>query len=134
MNLEEATMNELIKYESVHILEEMSSPGPAYRGYRFFVYGGEGRYPHMHITKNGKTVCCPRLDCLDYWHKEKFKKCDSNLREILYEYMKMPYRNRKFHGTNWDYLVDAWNGNNTCHEMSEDLEMPDYSKIPIESK
>lgn len=133
-NLNEELTKRLIEndeYNSIHKLEEMASTGPDYKGYRFFVYGNEGNNPHFHVVKDKQTVCCIRLDCVGYWHENKFPKCNSSLRDIIIEHLQRPYRVEKFGINNWEYLVQAWNNDNPDHLMSEDMQMPDYIKLEL---
>lgn len=131
-NYKEAIVDEIIKdneYNKIHKLEEMASTGLGYNGYRFFVYGGEGNNPHFHVVKDKQTICCIRLDCVEYWHENKFPKCDSKLRDIIIEHLTSSYRVSKFNITNWEYLVQAWNNDNPDHTMPEDMQMPNYKNL-----
>lgn len=47
----------------------------------------------------------------------------------MIDFLSQSFGRKKFSGTNWEFLVLSWNINNSDIEISDDLEMPDYSKL-----
>ena len=98
--------------------------------------------PHFHIRLPDSCNVAIYFDKAEYLYPLSRKLTEEEI-QILIKYL-----SRKCEGkyvkaiagdrTNWEYLIHAWNNENTggswCYyqekeEVSEDLEMPDYSKL-----
>lgn len=125
---------EIKDYAEMRLLGEMSRIG--YLGsYEIYIRTDDpGKIPHMHIwdrnSKGEKFHTYVRLDRAEYFHHTgKEDTLDSKQRKELVNFLKKPYKNKKFNGTNWEYLLIQWNENNSDIEIDIDSKMPDYSQL-----
>lgn len=83
-----------------------------------------GKIPHFHFIGDGLDGCI-RIGKAKYFphghHKSKL-----NTKQIrkLVKFLKSNHRNSNV--SNWRYLLDLWNTNNSDVELSDDYPMPDY--------
>lgn len=124
-----ATTETLIENE---VLEEMATIGE-YKDCVYRIYGNEGNIPHFHILKNNKTIQCVRIDKAEYFtHNGKYTyELNSGERKALIKFLNSKHFN-KYPETNWVYVVNQWNLENKNYPISDDLDMPDYTKLKFD--
>lgn len=90
-----------------------------------------GNIPHFHVldanSLGREFETCIRFDSNRYFHHHgKEGVLNSKQRRKLVDFL-----NQELMGgwTNWSYMVDSWNRNNSSQELPKDLEMPDYTTI-----
>lgn len=128
-------MKEIINedFDTYDYLGEMAKIG-TFNNIEIFVRTNDpGKIPHFHfIDKNKKkdNEGCIRIDCPEYFdHEGKTLHLNSSQKKEMIDFLSQPFGRKKFSGTNWEFLVLSWNINNSDIEISDDLEMPDYSKL-----
>ncbi len=93
-----------------------------------------GSIPHVHVRdKNNwkRFHCCVKLETAEYFpHGNKVSEFNSQERKLFAEFMESLISKRKFNGTVWDYCTLEWDANNSKYEISDDVERPDYRKLP----
>lgn len=110
------------------VLEEMATIGE-YKGYVYRLYGDDGNIPHFHILKDNKTIQCVRIDKAEYFtHSGKYT-YELNSEEIK---ALIKFLNSRYPVTNWVYVVNQWNLENKNYQISDDLDMPDYTKLKFD--
>lgn len=113
---------------------EMAKVGRTESGLEIIVRSNDpGKLPHFHIidtNKNSNNEGCIRIDEPYYFdHNGKAMHLNSTQRKELIAFLSEPFRKPKFNGTNFEYIVQLWNINNSDVEIDDDIEMPDYSKL-----
>ena len=118
-------------YEN-EILEEMATIGK-YGKYTYRIYGNEGNIPHFHILKDNETIQCVRLDEPKYFtHNGKYTyTLNKKERTDLIDFLNEKHFD-KYDITNWEYVVSQWNLENNKYIVSDDLQMPDYTKLKLD--
>lgn len=90
-----------------------------------------GNVPHFHIMDSGSLgnefETCVRFDSNRYFHHHgKEGVLNAKERKKLVKFLKAELGNG---WTNWNYMVDAWNRNNSHLKIDPNTPMPDYSVI-----
>lgn len=118
------------------VLDEMAvSVGIPQSGYLVYVNTNDsGNIPHFHyvdLESNGKDFNVSiRIDVAQYFkHKRKMNNLSAEQKICLQEFLASSFAKKRFHGTNWDYIVMMWNMNNSGIVVDEDLAMPDYRNL-----
>ena len=92
-----------------------------------------GYVPHMHLRDKmtrgqqfHSRVCLTKAE----YAPEEGKKdlLNTHQKKDLVHFLKQPHR-KKGEMTNWQYLLTAWNDNNSKVTVDEDQPMPDYMKL-----
>lgn len=114
-------------------LGEMAKVG-TFNNIEIFVRSNDpGKVPHFHfIDKNKKknNEGCIKIKVSEYFdHEGKLLHLNTSQRKEMIKFLKQPFIKKKFLGTNWEYLVQLWNINNSDVEIDDDQEMPDYSEL-----
>jgi len=132
-------MNNLYKsLQEQQELYEIARIGFTNDSYEVYVNTDDGGdIPHFHYRKKGtwEGHTCIRLDKPEYFqHGDKQATLNSKQRKELVKFLQSkPTRTTRF-STNWEYLLDAWNANNSNVEIPVDLIMPDYNKLSSKEK
>ena len=116
-----------------HALLEMARVGK-FDVYTVNIHGGEGRHPHFHfINKEKKIEGCIRLDIPEYFkHDGKDDILSSKERKQLIKWLNSNHSGYLKLGVElsiYKYMCILWNDNNPDY-IYNDLEMPDYTKLP----
>ena len=128
----------MFKIEKDDLLNEMAYKIGIVGDYLIYVNSDDaGNIPHFHIVDEGTRGkgkkgfhCCIKIEKAEYFnHGNKQDKLNSNERKELMEFLRSPFRNPKYNGTNWEFIKDTWNDNNSKMNVSEDCKMPDYTKL-----
>lgn len=125
---------------NLKFLDEMAYKiGVTESSYLIYVNSDDsGFIPHFHYvdeTSRGKDKkkgfhTCIRIKESEYFHHTgKEGVLNTKQRKELAEFMKQPFRNPKFNMTNWEFIVQSWNDNNSNETVDENQEMPDYTKL-----
>lgn len=115
-------------------LYEMARIGFTNDSYEVYVNTDDpGDIPHFHYRKKttweGHT--CIRLDKPEYFkHGNKQATLNAKQKKELIEFLNSKPIKTNRYDTNWEYLLDTWNINNSNVEISTDTKMPDYTKLP----
>lgn len=91
-----------------------------------------GNIPHFHIVDKstlGKEFhTCIEIQTNKYFHHTgKEDNLNSKQRKELNDFLKSKHRNRSL--SNWMYLLQIWNDNNSNIEVDELQTQPDYTDI-----
>ena len=114
------------------VLSEMSRIG-FIGNYEIFIRTDDpGKYPHFHIwdreTRGQKFHTCVRLDDAKYFHHTgKEGVLNSKERKSLVAFLKLKHKYLEI--SNWMYLINEWNNNNSDVELDMNLLMPDYLNL-----
>ena len=113
-------------------LNEMATIGSPCKGLVIMIRTNDGgNIPHFHImdeaTLGWQFETCIRFDSNKYFHHHgKEGVLNSKQRKQLMQFLSEDIG----HGwTNWNYMVDFWNRNNSEMKLDPNIEMPDYSFI-----
>ena len=100
--------------------------------YEIWIYTNDpGDKPHFHI-KNAQTgfsscilICKPEY----FEHEGKEDKLNHKLKKSLVYFLNS--KNKRKSRTNWEFLCDSWEANNSTMELPDDIyeNMPDYMKL-----
>ena len=113
----------------------MAIVGTFETGFSLYVHNNDnGDRPHFHMRKNDINVC------IELERPEYFRQGDAHESGVLDEEEKQDLielfqtvvdieKFKKAGITVWDMMCITWNWNNPDNEVSDDLEMPDYSKL-----
>lgn len=96
-----------------------------------------GNIPHFHMVdsnsrgtnKKGFHTCIEIKDAKYFHHNGKEDVLDTKLRKQLQVFLQKPFRNNKFKMTNWEFIKEAWNDNNSNMNVPEDCKMPNYLEL-----
>ena len=114
-------------------LLEMARIGFTNDSYEVYVNTDDpGDIPHFHYRKKGtwEGHTCIRLDKPEYFqHGDKQATLNSKQKKELVNFLKSKPLKAKRFDTNWEYLINEWNANNSNIEIAEDTKMPDYNKL-----
>lgn len=121
-------------YDGFHILDEMALVGVTDSNIEIYIYTNDGgKIPHFHfrdLDKNRDNEGAIKLTSAEYFKHGKYKaELNSKQRKDLVEFLMSKRHNKRYSGTNWNYIVDMWNDNNSDVYLDEDTEMPDYRNI-----
>lgn len=66
-------------------------------------------------------------------HGGKYEKrlTNSQIKKLMMFLNSTYKKNKRFIGTDWEYVVMIWNGNNSKMNIDEDTPMPDYTKLNV---
>lgn len=81
--------------------------------------------PHFHYVHKDGFVTTIRMDKEEYLNTSKTLSNDE--KGVLQDFLEMPFKNQKFFGTNWDFLVMSWNMNNDI-QLDEEQKL-DYRNL-----
>lgn len=129
MDIQQATINELLKHQNKHILKEMAEIARINK-IRLCVYAKEGYIQHFHIyTPNGNSACLRFKENAYFPHdKSKDKLEDDELKQVV-KLLKMQNEDYPEY-TNWQVAIKVWNRNNAQDnekkKLETDLKMPNY--------
>lgn len=114
-------------------LLEMARIGFTNDSYEVYVNTDDpGDIPHFHYRKKGtwEGHTYIRLDKPEYFqHGDKQATLNSKQKKELVNFLKSKPLKAKRFDTNWEYLINEWNANNSNIEIAEDTKMPDYNKL-----
>lgn len=114
-------------------LYEMARIGFTNDSYEVYVNTDDlGSIPHFHYRKQGSWEghTCIRLDKAEYFlHGDKQATLNAKQKKELIMFLQSKPTRKTMYATNWEYLLDAWNTNNSNVEISTDSSMPDYTKL-----
>ena len=114
-------------------LFEMARVGYTNDSYEIYVNTNDsGNIPHFHYRKSGNwdDHTCICLESAQYFHHgNKQAVLNKSQRKELVDFLKAKPTKAPLYDTNWRYLVDAWNMNNSKVNVDSNLEMPDYMKL-----
>lgn len=118
----------------IHKLDEMARVGFTKNNIEILIYTDDpGKIPHFHFfdrNKDKDNEGCIRIDKPEYFnHNGKDLKLNSSQRKELIDFLKSDHKGKRFNGTNWEFIVQMWNDNNSDVEMDEDTPMPDYKLL-----
>ena len=119
-------------------LFEMARIGFTNDSYEVYVNTDDpGNIPHFHYRKKGSWEghTCICLTKPEYFHHGD-KQASLNkkqIKELINFLNSKPIRTSRYN-SNWEYLLDAWNMNNSNINIPEDYPMPDYSKLSTKDK
>lgn len=117
-----------------HLLLEMALVGRFTNRLEAYVHTNDpGKFPHFHIrdivTRGREFHCCVKILVPEYFvHGKKRDKLNGADKAALIEFLNGPHR-RFTEYTNWAYLVNEWNINNSELIVPDDAPMPDYSLL-----
>lgn len=92
------------------------------------------KYPHFHyvdsITKGDNFSTCIKIDKEEYLNHQinRNDKLTEKQRTNLQEFLNSNFKDDRFKGTNWDYIVALWNMNNTI-QVDESKPIPNYETL-----
>lgn len=121
--------------EKQQLLTEMARVG-FFSDFEVWVHTDDpGKIPHFHVwDKNsggGLFHTCVKILSAEYFHHNgKEDVFNTKQKKELVEFLKAKPKKSKWHPTNWDFVLTTWNSNNSDVDVPEDLEMPDYTKLP----
>lgn len=108
--------------------------------YEIFVNTDDaGNIPHFHfrcIDDWSKFHSCIEIARAEYFsHGSKQDKLNSKQRKELQKFMCEPTNSRFYHEdgsriNNWEYICELWNLNNSDVQLDDNIEQPDYTKLP----
>lgn len=111
--------------------------------YLYIRINDAGNVPHFHFRdlscsdreiRSGKADGTIKLLEPEYFpHGGKYEKKlkNSQIKELI-KFLNKPFTKfKRFTGTNWEYIVSMWNGNNSVMNIDEDTPMPDYTKLNV---
>ena len=114
-------------------LFKMARVGYTNDSYEIYVNTDDsGNMPHFHYRKKGSWEghTCICLEKSEYFHHEKKQAVlNKKQRKYLIDFLKAKPAKAPLYDTNWRYLVDVWNMNNSNVYVDSNLEMPDYMKL-----
>ena len=122
-------------------LYEMASIGTIKDDYEVRVYGKEGSIPHFHVTKgpgeHPTEECCICIRECKYFDHDSVKNNDKNVKDLrlnkdLLKRMIVMLNEPAGMGiTKWQSVILMWNLQNPgeYRQVSDDQEMPDYTKL-----
>jgi len=93
-----------------------------------------GNIPHFHVwdknSKGGLFHTCVKIETPEYFHHTgKEDIFNSKQKKELVEFLQAKPLKSHWHPTNWDFIITLWNANNSKAEVSEDQDIPDYTKL-----
>lgn len=93
-----------------------------------------GNIPHFHVwdknSKGGLFHTCVQIEKPEYFHHSgKEDVFNFKQKKELMEFLQAKPMKSRWHPTNWDFIITLWNANNSKHEVSDYLEIPDYTKL-----
>lgn len=132
---------ELIKrLDNFEILEEMAyRVGTTTDIYMIYVNSDDGgKIPHFHYVdaismgkdrKKGFHTCIKITEASYFKHGNHTDELNSSQKKALHQFLSKPFKQSNFHITNWEFIVAAWNDNNSDVLVDESLAMPDYRNL-----
>ena len=121
----------LIKLEEMAVRVGIVEKG----NYLIFVNTDDsGNIPHFHCvdaeTRGNNFHTCIMISEARYFNhgSKQDKITDGKQRKALDRFLRQPFGNAKFTGSNWDYIVMIWNMNNSSADVDIETQ-PDYSNI-----
>ena len=91
-----------------------------------------GNIPHFHYRKRGSwdEHTCICLESAEYFHHgDKQTILSLKQRKELVNFLNDKPIKAQRYNTNWEYLLDAWNMNNSSVEVDPNLSMPNYLEL-----
>ena len=113
-------------------LEEKARIGYTADSYEVYVNTDDsGGIPHFHYRNSTNEFhTCIRMDKAEYfYHTGKEPVLTSKQRKELVKFLTAKPSKTKSYNTNWDFVKDMWNVNNSNIEVNLNLEMPDYINL-----
>ena len=91
-----------------------------------------GNIPHFHYKKKDSIkdyTCICLKEAKYFYHEDKQRTLNKRERKDLVEFLNS--KTLKYRGdiTNWEYLLDAWNSNNSSVLVEPNLPMPNYLEL-----
>lgn len=115
-------------------LYEMAQMGSFGKLYIIIFSNDPGYIPHFHILnhpnpKKATFKCCLKIETPEYFMHGDYKNIlNSKQVKQLIEFLK----SERFPNiTRWQYMVAAWNDNNSKHSIPDNMPMPDYSTLNL---
>lgn len=99
--------------------------------YEIWIYTNDaGNKPHFHIIneQTGFSCCVCILECDYFIHEGKEDTLNHKLKKSLVYFLN---KKRKTGLTNWAFLCESWDANNSKMELPDDIywNMPDYMNL-----
>lgn len=92
-----------------------------------------GKIPHFHFfdrNRDKDNEGCIRIDKPEYFnHSGKNLELNSSQKKELVEFLSSVHNKKRSEDTNWKFLLQMWNDNNSDVEVDERLGMPDYTLL-----
>lgn len=122
-----------ITLQDEKLLLEMAQVGKMNNNLTIYIRSNDpGNIPHFHIvdskTLGDKFHTCIEIEKNNYFHHTgKEGVLSSKERKELDRFLKEKHKNRSY--SNWTYLLQLWNDNNSHVEVDELQDQPDYKNI-----
>ena len=113
-------------------LYEMAACGHIDDLYLIIFMNDGGNIPHFHVYNNPNPKkstfdACLKIETPEYFkHGQHTDILNSKQVKKLITILNSEKRPGL---TNWQYIVDTWNSNNSDYEIPYDIQMPDYSLL-----
>lgn len=104
----------------------------------YYVVINTGDYelcPHFHFmdirTKGKEFDSCIKIEKPEYFKHSLSRndKLNAMQRKKLNDFLKQPFRVKEYGVSNWEFIRNTWNDNNSQINMKKDQEMPDYREL-----
>ena len=105
---------------------------------RYLIYVNSddaGNIPHFHMVdknsrgkdkKKGFHICIEIERAKYFHHTGKEDILNITLRKYLQTFLNQPFRIKDYNRTNWEFIRDTWNLNNSNKNVPENCKMPNY--------
>ena len=99
--------------------------------YEIWIYTNDpGNKPHFHVVNDqtGFSSCILICECGYFKHEGKTDELNRRLKKSLVHFLETT---RKRGGTNWEFLCECWDANNSDMEIPDEVydNMPDYMNL-----
>lgn len=124
--------------KEVKFLDEMALKIGNIDKYLIYVNSDDsGNIPHFHMVdsnsrgtnKKGFHTCIEIKNAKYFHHNGKEDVLDTKLRKQLQTFLQEPFRIKDYNRTNWEFIRDIWNLNNSNMNVPEDCKMPNYLEL-----